>query len=150
MFAPPTALVPFARAILGGTAWMCFAATSLAELDEKIDFNRDIRPILAENCFYCHGQDPNHRKGDLRLDVREDTLKPAKTDEIPIVPGNSAESALIQRILSTDRDDQMPPPKSNRVLTAEQKELLRRWVDEGAEYQPHWAFIAPKRSACRR
>ena len=146
MLASPSALFPNVRAIVAAATLMCPSITARADAG-KVDFNRDIRPILSENCFYCHGQDPNHRKSGLRLDVREETLKPAETDEIPIVPGDAKASALVQRILSDDRDDQMPPPKSNRVLTAEQKELIRRWVDEGAEYQPHWAYIAPKRPA---
>jgi hypothetical protein len=106
----------------------------------KVDFNRDIRPILAENCFYCHGQDPNKREADLRLDLREAALKSEA-----FVPGDAAKSALIERIHSTDAETQMPPPKSNRRLSAEQRKLLERWIDAGAEYQAHWAFIAPQR-----
>jgi len=112
-----------------------------------ISFNRDIRPILSENCFYCHGQDPNKRKAGLRLDVREAAMKPSESDEIAIVPGDVAKSALIARILSTDSDEQMPPPKSHRTLKPEQKEMLKRWVAAGAEYQPHWAFAKPVRPA---
>ena len=106
----------------------------------KIEFNRDIRPILSENCFYCHGQDSNHRKGDLRLDGRADALKGKA-----FVPGKPLESELVKRVFTTDRDDVMPPAKSNRTLTAAQKELLKRWVAEGAEYEAHWAFTAPQR-----
>ena len=108
----------------------------------KIEFNRDIRPILSENCFYCHGQDPNHRKGDLRLDERAEALKGKA-----FVPGKPLESELVKRVFTTDRDDVMPPAKSNRTLTAAQKELLKRWVAEGAEYEAHWAFTAPQRPA---
>jgi hypothetical protein len=74
-----------------------------------VDFNREIRLILAENCFYCHGQDPNHRKGNLRLDLREATLKPAESGETAIVPGNAAQSALVTHTFSSERDEQMPP-----------------------------------------
>jgi hypothetical protein len=105
-----------------------------------LDFNRDVRPILSENCFYCHGQDPNKREADLRLDVREDAVK-AKA----FVPGDPAMSDLVERIFSTDKDDMMPPPKSHRVLTVAQKETLKRWIAEGANYAPHWAFVAPSR-----
>ncbi len=108
----------------------------------KLEFNRDIRPILSENCFYCHGQDPNHRKGDLRLDVRAEALKGEA-----FVPGKPEASELVKRVFSHDRSEQMPPPKSNRTLTAAQKELLKRWVAEGAEYQAHWAYLAPQRPA---
>jgi len=105
-----------------------------------VDFNRDVRPILSENCFYCHGQDPNHRKADLRLDVREDAIKGEA-----FVPGDPAKSMLIDRIHAQDPDDLMPPVKSNRTLTAAQKQILTQWVAEGAVYQPHWAFTPPVR-----
>lgn len=109
---------------------------------ETLDFNRDIRPILAENCLYCHGQDANKRQGDLRLDLREAAL-----EKKALVPGDADGSSLVQRILSDDADILMPPPDSNRVLSADQKALLQRWIAEGAEYSPHWAFQAPVRPA---
>ncbi len=105
-----------------------------------IDFNRDIRPILSENCFYCHGQDGNKRQGDLRLDDRA-----AAIEHKAIAPGEPAASRLIERILSDDADVQMPPPKSNRKLSAAQKDLLTRWIKEGANYAVHWAYVAPVR-----
>ncbi|MDB5295132.1 MAG: Planctomycete cytochrome, partial [Phycisphaerales bacterium] len=104
------------------------------------DYNRDVRPILAENCFYCHGQDPNHRKADLRLDVRESALKLKA-----IVPGDAKASGLVERVLTDDADEQMPPPNSHRTLSPTQKDILKRWVAGGAEYQPHWTFVAPVR-----
>jgi hypothetical protein len=113
-----------------------------AQGPKAIDFNRDIRPILSENCFYCHGQDGNKRKADLRLDERAAAIE-AKA----IVPNKSKESSIIERILSKDPAMQMPPPKSNRRLSDEQKSLIRRWIDEGANYSTHWAFVAPKRPA---
>ncbi|MDR3403577.1 MAG: DUF1553 domain-containing protein [Chthoniobacter sp.] len=112
---------------------------------ERLEFNRDIRPILSENCFYCHGQDPNHRKANLRLDQREVALHPAESGDIAIVPGKPEASALVERVNSREADEQMPPPKSNRILTPEQKEMLKRWIAEGAEYQSHWAFVPPVR-----
>ena len=105
-----------------------------------LDFNRDIRPILAENCFYCHGQDSNKRQGDLRLDLRESAIQPGA-----IVPGDASKSKLVQRIHATDPETMMPPPKSNRRLSAEQKQLLERWISAGAVYQSHWAFVTPVR-----
>ena len=105
-----------------------------------LDFNRDIRPILSENCFYCHGQDANKRQADLRLDVREIAIEAGA-----IVPKDAAASELIKRINSDDPQELMPPPKSNRRLSAEQKKLLERWINEGAVYSPHWAFVAPRR-----
>ncbi len=113
---------------------------SNAFAEEPVDFNRDIRPILAENCFYCHGQDSNKRQAGLRLDIRELALQ-----SNAFVPGSAADSSLYTRIHSTDSDEQMPPPKSNRKLSLEQKRLLAKWVDQGAVYSNHWAFIAPVR-----
>jgi hypothetical protein len=107
---------------------------------EPVEFNRDIRPILAENCFYCHGQDGNKRESDLRLDVRE-----AAVSAGAIVPGEVGASTLLERIHSTDPDVIMPPPESNRRLSDDQKTLLDRWVREGAAYEPHWAFVPPMR-----
>jgi hypothetical protein len=128
--------------------WSAFAASSLALASAAAaeptgpapDFNRDIRPILAENCFYCHGQDPAKREADLRLDDRA-----AAVAARAIVPGDPGASEILERIHSTDEDVVMPPPTSNRGLTAEQKRLLDRWIAAGAEYQPHWAFTAPRR-----
>ena len=114
--------------------------TDAVQAVDKIDFNRDIRPILSENCFYCHGQDPNKREADLRLDVRADAL-----EHDAFVPGNPEASLLIERIASDDPEMQMPPPKSNRRLTDQQKALLGKWIAGGAEYLPHWAFATPER-----
>lgn len=108
--------------------------------DEAIDFNRDIRPILSENCFYCHGQDANKRQADLRLDHRE-----AAVESGAITPEDVKSNSLLERIDSDDPDTLMPPPDSNRQLSAQQKDLLRRWIAAGAPYQSHWAYVAPKR-----
>jgi hypothetical protein len=105
-----------------------------------LSFNRDIRPILSENCFQCHGPDANHRKADLRLDVREVAVEAGA-----FVPGKPEESDAIRRIFSDDADEQMPPASSRRALTAAQKQVLRRWVREGAGYEPHWAYVPPVR-----
>ncbi len=126
------------RSVLSRSAIFLFA--SFAAQAAPLDFNRDIRPILSENCFYCHGQDPNKREGDLRLDVREAAVKLHA-----IVPGKSVESGMMKRLLTDDRDEVMPPPKANRHVSAAQRELLKRWIDEGANYSAHWAFIAPVR-----
>ena len=109
---------------------------------EPIDFGRDIRPILADNCFHCHGQDAGTREGKLRLDTAEGQKKPGV-----ILPGNPDESELILRILSPYEDEVMPPPDSHRTLSPEQKELLVRWVREGAAFTEHWAFSAPVKPA---
>src|SRR4051794_18724959 len=112
----------------------------MARGDDAIEFNRDIRPILSENCFACHGPDSAARKADLRLDLRE-----AAIEAEAIVPKDVEASELVARIDADDPTMLMPPKGSHKTLTGEQKELLRRWVAEGAEYQPHWSFIAPVR-----
>ncbi|HXG64641.1 MAG TPA: DUF1553 domain-containing protein [Blastocatellia bacterium] len=110
--------------------------------DKPVDFNRDIRPILSDNCFTCHGPDEKQRMARLRFDTREGAFaKPGV-----IVPGDSAKSRLIQRITSPDKDLRMPPPDSGHALTDKQIELLRRWIDEGAKWETHWAYLTPKRS----
>jgi hypothetical protein len=106
----------------------------------KLTYNRDIRPILSDNCFYCHGPDKNHRDGKFRLDERDSAIK-----KRAIVPGNVRESTLVERIFAKDPDDIMPPPKTHKTLTAAQKEMLKRWVADGAVYEPFWAYVIPKR-----
>lgn len=110
---------------------------------EDIRFNRDIRPILSENCFYCHGQDPKHREAGLRLDVRDEAIK-ANEGVTAIVPGKPEQSEILKRLLSHDADEQMPPPESNRKVTPAQIELIRRWIAQGAPYEKHWAFVPPE------
>src|SRR3954464_6422648 len=120
-------------------------AVSLRAIAAEVDFQREVRPILSGICFKCHGPDDATRKGGLRLDIREEALKPGKSGDIAIVPGDLSKSALVKRIFATDEDDLMPPPKAKMPLTDAQKDVLKRWVAEGAEYRPHWAFVAPKR-----
>ena len=109
---------------------------------KEINFNRDVRPILSENCFYCHGVDGNKREADLRLDIREDALS-----SDAFVPGDLNASELFYRIHSKDKDEVMPPPESNRVLSAKQKKILEQWIKEGAKYQEHWSFVAPEKQS---
>ncbi len=111
----------------------------------SIDYNRDIRPILSENCFACHGPDANKRKAGLRLDVREGAIKPLKSGETAVVPGDAGHSAMLARILSDDADEHMPPEETGKKVTAAQAELLRRWVQEGAVWKGLWSLEAPKR-----
>ena len=129
--------------VVGFQAWCLLApAADSAGEPRPLDFNRDIRPLLAENCFYCHGQDGQKREAELRLDDRAAALAAGA-----IVPGDAGASTLLERIHSTDPDVLMPPPTSNRRLADEQKQLLDRWIKEGAEYKPHWAFTPPVRPA---
>ena len=113
----------------------------LAPAAEKLSYNRDVRPILSDTCFKCHGPDKGNRKAKMRLDVREEAL--AKE---AFVPGKPAESELVKRIHTSDPDDVMPPAKSARQLNEAQKQILERWISEGAIYEPHWAYIPPQRS----
>ncbi len=109
----------------------------------KLQYNRDIRPILSENCFACHGPDSAARKAGLRLDQRD-----AAVAKKAFVPGNSGESELIARILLPEDDESaMPPVKSHKKLTPAQKQTLKTWIDQGAEYEQHWSFLAPKKPA---
>ncbi|MEO6788318.1 MAG: DUF1549 domain-containing protein, partial [Chthoniobacteraceae bacterium] len=115
-----------------------------APIPAKVAYNRDVRPILADTCFKCHGFDKNTRKADLRLDVREAAL--AKTDDIfPIVPGKPDASEVWKRIITKDEDDVMPPRKENRQVSARDREIIRKWIEQGAEYEPHWAYIPPQK-----
>lgn len=116
-----------------------FIATTACVAQELISFNRDVRPILSANCFACHGPDEDKRESGLRLDERA-----GAADSGAIVPGEPGASVLIERIDSTDPDTVMPPPHTDRKLTRDQKQVLRKWIAEGAKYQAHWAFEPPK------
>ena len=120
-------------------------AADLYAADGKISFNRDIRPILSDNCLQCHGPDENKRKAGLRLDLRGAATKAVDSGATAIIPGKPADSELIRRIIATDADEQMPPANSGKKLTQRQIELLQQWIAEGAEYQGHWAFLPVQR-----
>ncbi len=121
-----------------------FLLSGVATADDKLSFNRDVRPILSENCFKCHGPDANARKSKLRLDVRESATED-RGGYFAIDTKFPEESEVVLRIHTEDADDHMPPPDSGKFLTEEQKAILARWIDEGAVYEPHWAYIEPKR-----
>src|SRR5437899_13016627 len=116
----------------------CSAPRALAQ--DKIEYNRDIRPILAENCFACYGPDSAARKAGLRLDQRD-----AAIQADAIAPGQPEKSALVERIFAEEPSERMPPAKTNKKLTPAQKDMLKRWIASGAEYQVHWSYIAPVR-----
>ena len=116
-----------------------------SEPPAKLDYNRDVRPILSENCFSCHGADAAGRKAKLRLDNFSDASAARGRRQPAIIPGRPDDSELVRRIFDAG-EEVMPPEDSHKVLTAVQKETLKRWVREGAEYQPHWAFVPPKRA----
>src|SRR5262249_23951330 len=119
---------------------LALVAARTAVAESKVDFDRDVRPILADNCFACHGPDDKARKADLRLDKPEGIRSVVDSK-------NPAESELVRRVTTTDKEDRMPPAKTGKVLTAAQVQTLKAWVAQGAEYQGHWAFTAPKRPA---
>jgi hypothetical protein len=126
--------------LLAGAS-MCSTVSYAAE--SSISYNRDIRPILMENCFACHGADSAARKAGLRLDRFEEATAERKDSKPAIVPGKPEESESYRRIVTTDEDDLMPPVKSKKTLTSGQKDLLKRWIAGGAKYESHWSFIAP-------
>jgi hypothetical protein len=131
------------RALLVSIAAVSFAPLAAAAATSAApDFQRQVRPILSDNCFRCHGPDKGNRMADLRLDVREGAFAERKNGFV-IVPGKPADSLIIKRVASDDPAFRMPPPMSHKTLTAEQKDILRRWIEAGAPWKEHWAFIAP-------
>ena len=116
---------------------------------DEIDYNWHVRPILSENCFKCHGPDPSSREAGLRLDLGE--LATAELPETPgkyaIVPGDASRSELVRRIRSQNVDERMPPESTHKTLSAQQMAILEQWIENGAEYRPHWAFIEAERPA---
>ncbi len=127
------------KALVMCAAVLCGAvAASTAEI--KIDFNRDVRPILSENCFACHGPDAGKRKANLRLDTKEGASAEAESGISPLVPGKPEKSELIARILSKDPNEAMPPAKEHKTVSAAQLEMLKLWIKQGANYDKHWSF----------
>jgi hypothetical protein len=113
-------------------------------LPAKINYSRDIKPILSDKCYSCHGPDGETRQAGLRLDVRDQAIQPLESGSIAIVPGKVADSELVARIETADEGAVMPPPATHKTLSQHDKQLLRQWIDEGAEYHPHWAFVPPE------
>ena len=134
-----------ASAVAAFHLWSAEKTAPPAATLDKIDYNRDIRPILSENCYACHGPDSNKRKAGLRLDRKEDAFKKLESGSVPIVAGNLASSELYKRIISTDDDERMPSVKSGKKLSAAQIDLLKRWIERGAVWTPHWSYIPPQR-----
>lgn len=140
-----------AQAIYGTfpvTLWLCFVSliTLTSTSAQVIDFRKQIQPILSEHCWQCHGVDESTREGNLRLDIRESAIAKGESSKLAIVVGKASESEMIRRILSDDPDHVMPPPSLQKPLSKEQIELLQRWIDQGAQYDKHWAFVPPTRS----
>jgi hypothetical protein len=108
-----------------------------------VDFNRDVRPVLSDRCYACHGPDATSLKGDLRLDLREQATAPTPSGATAIVPGRPDQSELVRRLDAEDEDERMPPEDSHKSLSGEEKDMLRRWIAEGAVYKDHWSFLPP-------
>src|SRR5438477_13110768 len=109
------------------------AGGAAAAQSDRVSFNRDLRPIMSDTCFRCHGPDRNARKAEMRLDLRDEATRPTRTGHVPIVPGDPDKSEIIARIFSTGATV-MPPEAAQKELTQTQKETIRRWVAEGAGY----------------
>ncbi|MES2790898.1 MAG: DUF1553 domain-containing protein [Planctomycetota bacterium] len=131
------------RWILFCGIWAC-ALPVYAET--PVDFSRDILPILSDKCYHCHGPDEPSRKAELRLDTKAGAFRVHDGSAV-IIPGKSADSELMIRVLSTDPEEVMPPKSANRDLSPQQKDLLKRWIDQGAKWGTHWAFVPPQRPA---
>lgn len=129
----------FCRVLSFAVVVMSLNVSAPVGAQERLQFNRDIRPILAEHCFACHGFDSSSREADLRLDLRDAAIAAAA-----IVPHDVDGSEAVARVTADDPDVVMPPPAFKKPLSAEQVALLKRWIEEGAEYQKHWAFLAPQ------
>src|SRR5215212_414236 len=129
---------PFCAAVL----CVLLAGEALAA-ESPPDFLHDVRPILAGHCFKCHGPDEEYRKSRLRLDTHGGALTPAKSGKTAITPG-SKDSELLRRISASDEDDLMPPPSTKNPLNDSERATLKRWIEAGAEYKPHWAYVTPQ------
>ncbi len=114
------------------------------DLPRKVDFNYHIRPILSQNCFVCHGNDPESREAGLRLDTREGATAILEEGGSAIVPGSPGRSSLVARVASDDPDFRMPPPEAKKILSEREVALLEKWIAQGAEYKAHWAFVKPE------
>ncbi|HTU20073.1 MAG TPA: PSD1 and planctomycete cytochrome C domain-containing protein [Gemmataceae bacterium] len=135
------------RAFWLSVSFALVTSMPLSAAESTISFDRDIRPILADNCFACHGPDAHQRKAKLRLDSRTGALAELRSGGHAVVPGKPDESLLLERITADNPSRRMPPKKSGKNLTPAQIDLLRRWVGEGATYTVHWAFVPPMRHA---
>jgi hypothetical protein len=136
-FNSPFSFIPLMRSVGGVVISCCFGFSATAE---SIDFNRDIRPILSDKCFKCHGPDEANREADLRLDILEGVLADLGDGYFPAVPGKPEDSEIVWRIEADDEEDLMPPVDSDMALSDLEKQRLRQWIAEGVEWKQHWSF----------
>ena len=132
----------FMRYFLISTFSLLLSTMSVQAQSNKIRFDRDIKPILSDRCFHCHGPDHEHREADLRLDQKEAAFAD-RDGSFALVPGSLEKSAIWERISSHDESVKMPPPESNKKLTVKEIDLFKRWIEEGAEWSDHWSFVTP-------
>jgi hypothetical protein len=137
------ALIGVAILALGIAERIAAPGASAAEPSPKVDFNFQVRPILSDKCFNCHGPDPRQRKAGLRLDTRDGALGTNKSGTRAVVPGDLDESELVARITADDESQRMPPKSLGRSLSREEIEILKRWIAQGADWKPHWSFLPP-------
>ena len=128
-------------ALVGAVACWTAAAQDIAQSE----YAARVLPFLAKNCLACHGPDKNKRKAGLRLDIKEEAFKKQESGDFAIIPNSVKKSKLLNLTTSQDEDDRMPPSKFGKRLTKDQTSLLRRWVEQGAEWKPHWSYIPPER-----
>src|SRR5688572_14081862 len=141
-------VVPTVLAILCAVSFTNHVHAGIPASRQKINFNRDIRPILSDRCFACHGPDGNKRESGLRLDLEAQAFGPLPkhTGKRAFVPGNLADSYAYQRMISSDKDEVMPPVTVPHLkLNQREKDLVRQWIEEGASWSEHWSFVTPKR-----
>ena len=126
---------------------MAFLLARAGVAEDRVDFNFQVRPLLSDRCFFCHGPDEKARKGKLRLDQRDGVFAPRKDGKRVVVPGDTEASELVRRLFTQDSEEVMPPPESHLDLTPAEKDILKRWVAQGAEWSDHWAFLPIRRHA---
>ena len=129
--------------LIVGKVVLVLVLVNQANAADPVDFGRQVRPILSQYCFQCHGPDAKARQAELRLDLPAGPF--ADTEAKIVVRGQPAESELFKRIMATDQAERMPPLKTKMNLSAEQKEILKQWIRQGADYQQHWSFVVPTR-----
>ena len=143
--AVPDSLLPQGNPLMRTSCLILYlTVTAASSAADFVDFRRDVYPILSDACLMCHGPDEEARQANLRLDLRRNAISKLDSDAVAVVPGNVADSELIARIMSTDKDRRMPPADSGYQLSAEQIDLLIRWITQGAKYSEHWAWVAPQ------
>ena len=130
-----------------GSAACRASAPPIAGVPDRVDFNFHVKPLLSDRCFKCHGPDEQQRKGGLRLDLKDAAFATLESGHRAIVAGSTSKSELVRRITSTDPKVMMPAPESHLTLDEVEKATLIRWIEQGAEWKPHWAFIPPAKPA---